>query len=69
MAKEELSGTAWHELLDRTAMIEAMVEDYLTNHPCCEHGPKKIRKLLHKAADNLAEAYQLIGEVRFKSKG
>ncbi|KJU83567.1 hypothetical protein MBAV_004236 [Candidatus Magnetobacterium bavaricum] len=50
-----------HELLDRTAFIANIIEDYLLNHPSCTKN-KDWYSLAERAAAALHELYQRIGE-------
>jgi hypothetical protein len=49
-----------HELLDRTALVENLVEEYLLSHPACVQNPEWFR-LAEQASAALQELYQRIG--------
>jgi hypothetical protein len=49
-----------HELLDRTAMFAAMVEQEIQTHPACVANPEWFQ-LAEQAAAALRELYQQIG--------
>lgn len=62
MAKKiELDKFHYHEALDRSHVIVDMMNDYLLEHPAVSQN-KKIKKKVEKAIENLADAYQLIGQ-------
>jgi len=50
-----------HEALDRTSMLQEMVDNYLLLHPYVAFNPD-VMTLVEQASDALAKAYQLIGE-------
>jgi hypothetical protein len=51
---------ACHELLDRTAMLAKLVDEYLVEHPACAQN-KDWFALAHQASTLLNELYQKIG--------
>ena len=51
-----------HELLDRTALLAAMLEEHLLAHPACVANPGWYA-LAEQAATTLRELYQQVGEV------
>lgn len=53
-----------HEAMDRTAVLQHMVESYLAAHEGVEGVPEAAAKI-RRAADLIAEAYQIIGGVRY----
>lgn len=63
--KKLLSESDYHEAMDRSAMLTDMVCKYLVDHPVCKK-EKEFSKKVKKAAFTLAEAYQIIGNERFK---
>jgi hypothetical protein len=50
-----------HEALDRTSVIEEMVDRFLLTHPYVAFN-SDVLALIEQASDALASAYQLIGE-------
>ncbi|MBF0337739.1 MAG: hypothetical protein HQL05_07885 [Nitrospirae bacterium] len=50
-----------HELLDRTAFVANIIEDYVLNHPSCMLN-KQWYGLAERAVAALHELYQRIGE-------
>ena len=50
-----------HELMDRTAMIERLLEDAVLFHPACLREPEWFA-LAERAAAALGELYQRIGQ-------
>ena len=60
----------FHELLDRTCIVQEIVESALLTHPLPTENPttremNKIHSLIQSAAADLATAYQLIGEMHY----
>ncbi len=49
-----------HELLDRTSIVAAMVEQYLLTHPACVQNPNWYA-LVERVVSSLNELYQQIG--------
>ncbi len=54
-----------HELLDRTAMVNNLLEDFILSHPACLQNPEWY-SLARQAADALNNLYQKVGEVHLK---
>ena len=50
-----------HEVLDRTSIVQEMVDNYLLRHPYVAFN-SDVFSLIEQASDALAKAYQLIGE-------
>ena len=50
-----------HEALDRCSILENLVSTELLGHPYIQENPETL-KLVNRAAEALADAYQLIGE-------
>jgi hypothetical protein len=60
-AKQSEPGTfGCHELLDRTALVEGLVEEYILSHPACVQNPDWFR-LAEQASAALHELYQRVG--------
>ena len=51
-----------HELLDRTALITAMLEDHVLAHPACVANSRWYA-MAEQATTTLRELYQRVGEV------
>ena len=51
-----------HEALDRTAMLTAITEEFVLNHPAVTQNPK-IKKKVEKAMEILWDAYQDISNL------
>jgi len=49
-----------HELLDRTSILAAHLDEQLLSHPACVHNPAWFA-LAHQAATALNDLYQKIG--------
>jgi hypothetical protein len=60
MEKLKLDWFHYHEALDRTYLINSMIEDYLSSHPVYLQN-KTLLNNLEKASELLAENYQIIG--------
>jgi len=54
----------YHEFIDRTHCIQAMIEELVQFHPVTDKH-KELRKLVEKAQKKLGEAYQLCGNIDF----
>jgi hypothetical protein len=52
---------SYHEALDRTSVIMNIIDDNLSNHPVVLDN-EDVRELIDKAQEELAKAYQLLGE-------
>jgi len=50
-----------HEALDRTSIIQEMVDNYLLTHLYVAFDPE-VMALVEQASDALAKAYQIIGK-------
>lgn len=64
MAKKKpkkLNPFLFHEALDRTFLVECVIDTHLCKHPGIQAIPRAAR-LIEKAAYLLAEAYQVIGQ-------
>lgn len=61
--KKKLDPFAVHELLDRTFMMETIINEWLIKNKVTAKNPK-IKKALLKACDGLADAYRLIGDLK-----
>jgi hypothetical protein len=57
-----------HELLDRTSLIAAMVEQYVLRHPSCALNPEWYA-LAEQAATCLRDLYQRVGAEHLTSEG
>lgn len=63
--KENIDEFDYHEVLDRLYIIEKMTNDLLLTHPIVgKHDD--VKKKIKKAGKNLADAYQLVGALRFE---
>jgi hypothetical protein len=49
-----------HELLDRTAMLSSLLEQFVLSHPACVQNPEWYA-LADQAASALSELYQRVG--------
>lgn len=56
-----------HELLDRTALVAALAEEYLLSHPACIQDPDWFA-LAEQAVTALGELYQRIGEKHLSAR-
>lgn len=56
-----------HELLDRTALLAAMLEEHLLTHPACVANPDWYA-LADQAATILHELYQQVGKVHLEAE-
>lgn len=63
--KKLLSESDYYEAMDRAAMLTDIIGKYLVNHPICKK-EKEFSKKVQKAGFALTEAYQIIGNERFK---
>ena len=61
--KKVLDPYAVHEVLDRTYMIETIINEWLVKTKVAAANPK-IKKAFLKACDNLAEAYNLVANLK-----
>ncbi len=64
---EELDQFYYHEMLDRLALINDMIENYLISHPVSEQH-SNLRDTIENAQDALGEAYLMMGDIAFKNK-
>jgi len=55
----------YHEALDRTHMINCIINEHLTNHPVIQNH-KKLLILTEKVEEILSDIYQSIGSLEFK---
>lgn len=63
--KPKLDEYHYHEILDRLVIVMNMVDDVLIQHPVLKLD-KEPSNLVEEAQNLLAQAYQLVGETRFK---
>jgi|GEM_PF-1443264 len=63
--KNKLDEFHYHEVLDRTYMINEIIENFLINHPVVKKH-KKIETDIENAQDILYEVYQEIGKLIIK---
>lgn len=52
----------WHEALDRAAILSAMFDEWITEHPAVEQTPALRRKAV-KISDALGGFYQSVGRM------
>jgi hypothetical protein len=64
MAKKKFESYSYHEVLDRCSIIEVNISDFIYKHPLVKSN-KQMKKLALKAMENLAELYQLVGQVDY----
>jgi len=63
--KDMLDKFHYHEALDRVHIIATIIDDHLIQHPVCKID-KTVAKPIEDALVLLAEAYQLIGKIKFE---
>lgn len=63
----ELDEFHYHEAVDRTFLINLMIQELLLNHPVFEKH-EKIRELTEQAQDLLGDVYQIIGNLEHKKQ-
>ena len=61
---ELLDEFHYHEVLDRTAMIMNIIDNYLIQHPVCKIEEKFTNKV-EMANMILVDAYQLLGTISY----
>ena len=54
----------YHEVLDRAAIIENMIDELLEGHPAVEEHPKTLGSAVRKLQEAAAELYQLAGRMQ-----
>jgi hypothetical protein len=64
--KNKLDEFHYHEVLDRTYMINEIIENFLINHLVIKKH-KKIKNDIEKAQDILYGVYQEIGKLMIKN--
>lgn len=52
----------YHEILDRTYIIEFMLDEHLLNHPVVQKH-SILKKKLKKISSKLADVYQIVGNL------
>lgn len=52
----------WHEALDRTYMIESLVNQFLVTHPVIRDS-ESLSVIARNAADQLSALYQKVGQL------
>lgn len=62
--KDKLDAFHYHEVMDRTAMICGMIDDFLIQHPVAK-AEKEFAEKIEEASMLLTEAYQIIGKLSF----
>lgn len=62
--KEKVNPGHYPELLDRIHLSICNIDDHILHHPATDKH-KKIRKKIEAALDNLAEAYQITGQISY----
>lgn len=65
MKKIEINDGHYLELMDRLSIFACNLEDHIYNHPLTSE-IKQVQKLIDKAGNALADAYQLVGEESYK---
>ena len=65
MSKPKLDEYHYHEAADRLHVIMDTIDDHLIQHPVLKLDIEP-RRLVEQAQTLLFEAYQMIGETRFK---
>ena len=68
MKKIEINDGHYLELMDRLSLFACNLEDHIYNHPLTSE-LKQVQKLIDKAGNALAEAYQVVGEASYKKNG
>lgn len=64
---DDLDSYYYHEVLDRLAIINDMMENYLIDHPVCQKH-EDLKDTIEKAQDALGEAYQIMGDITHKKQ-
>lgn len=63
--KPKLTEFHYHEALDRASILLDGIDRNLIQHPVCKLD-KEVAKLVEESAQKMHEAYQLLGDKRFK---
>ena len=63
--KPKLDEYHYHEITDRIHIVMNMIDNALIQHPVLKLD-KEPSKLVEEAQTLLAQAYQMVGETRFK---
>lgn len=65
MKNKKINSGYYHEIMDRSHIILANIEDYILEQPGMT---KEMKKLTKKATKALAEVYQLAGQEMHKQE-
>ncbi len=55
--KNNINKGHWHEVADRTSIIQHNIEDFLAGNPAVKSN-RKLRKIIEKAQKQLGKLYQ-----------